>query len=398
MAELPGRTRPDPLTDAEVSTFVECLKPGKDSSSIPLTKSPRDKFVAAINSKIQEYDDKKFPLFKDDPVKVPMGQWLVQSVIKKKFKLTPAAKEATDELSVGDEGMDKQTAETFVDIFWVIAQKSSDMDQFMVIYNLYQWYIDEEALKKQIAVVTRAKPYIIDEDALKHFADETAAMKQIADSRMQYIAFTFLPQDTDYGVNFGGDFRKQIGICLNKAKSECLLPPGVEPTTPLADLPDAVKTCIGEKFASLVRNNGNVRSRREKKTKFQNVMCGDVISEIHQDAKKEFIGSYDRKPLEPPYKAYVDPKLDELKPKVDALAETFGAHRGYDAALDVPLSNGAEITYGYGYNYLERDWMGGFLTGGLVGASVSIVLILVFCVGLALGLITYWGYSEKGIG
>eukprot|EP01083_Nonionella_stella_P157053 509375_1 len=35
------------------------------------------------------------------------------------------------------------------------------------------------------------------------------------------------------------------------------------------------------------------------------------------------------------------------------------------------------------------------LIGGVVGASAVVIIMLIFCVGLALGMVIYWGYSQK---
>eukprot|EP01084_Bolivina_argentea_P029777 55260_1 len=63
---------------------------------------------------------------------------------------------------------------------------------------------------------------------------------------------------------------------------------------------------------------------------------------------------------------------------VDAKAVGFGDYAEYD-----------DDDAGEYYNYYNYD--------GVVGASAVVIIMLIFCLGLAFGMVIYWGYSQKRV-
>eukprot|EP01083_Nonionella_stella_P070101 187366_1 len=58
--------------------------------------------------------------------------------------------------------------------------------------------------------------------------------------------------------------------------------------------------------------------------------------------------------------------------------------------------NHYEPLIGGEYNAIDASGSGSsFLIGGLVGASSVVIIVLIFCLGLAFGMAIYWGYSQK---
>eukprot|EP01083_Nonionella_stella_P076844 209557_1 len=104
--------------------------------------------------------------------------------------------------------------------------------------------------------------------------------------------------------------------------------------------------------------------------------------------------------ITPPGFADAQKTYKELYPEEQEAHETF-----YDDLFDyAPIS---QWNHNYDDNVHDsRSLIGGefndvsgsgspLLIGGVVGASAVVIIILIFCIGLAFGMIIYWGYRQK---
>eukprot|EP01083_Nonionella_stella_P312517 1118133_1 len=75
-------------------------------------------------------------------------------------------------------------------------------------------------------------------------------------------------------------------------------------------------------------------------------------------------------------------------------------HPRHDHAI-ASVSGGYSGDYSHHYNplisgeYNDVSDQSSLLIGGVVGASAVVIIMLIFCLGLAFGMIIYWGYSQK---
>eukprot|EP01083_Nonionella_stella_P267146 902741_1 len=73
-------------------------------------------------------------------------------------------------------------------------------------------------------------------------------------------------------------------------------------------------------------------------------------------------------------------------------------HDGVYSASSLPFDdrNHYEQLINGGYNDVSGSGSSeSLLIGGVVGASAVIIIMLIFCLGLAFGMVIYWGYSQK---
>eukprot|EP01083_Nonionella_stella_P124307 375309_1 len=85
------------------------------------------------------------------------------------------------------------------------------------------------------------------------------------------------------------------------------------------------------------------------------------------------------------YNGYA-PDLSHSDSQYSPISQWNDAGIGYSLSFD-PL-----------FNDQHSDVSGSdssLLIGGVVGASVIVIIMLIFCLGLSFGMIIYWGYSQK---
>eukprot|EP01083_Nonionella_stella_P080433 221078_1 len=81
-----------------------------------------------------------------------------------------------------------------------------------------------------------------------------------------------------------------------------------------------------------------------------------------------------------------------------------GYETGYNGQETAILDHSLQLDSSYHYHPFIRDEFeyndafgsgSSLLIGGVVGASSVVIVMLIFCIGLAFGMVIYWGYSQK---
>eukprot|EP01083_Nonionella_stella_P022855 63168_1 len=375
------------LDDKQVKRFMDHLQGighygGGPGLALATHKEAGKKLAEELIEQSQSnYDKYQFPLFDGSTTDLAlknMGEWLVKSAMKEvpttKFEKGDVDTYLPITKSRYKKGILPQNAIDFVDLFWLISNQFSDMDMFMFIYNMYKWETERTM----------------------------DAYAKNADLRMEYIAFEFINhpptfkkakelnhclKEPKHPINVYGYVRGLDEYwlhCVKKAKES-------SESCASESCPPEKQECISKEFAKLVREGTTVERRGKS------MSCADVMRAIATKMKKLFkegtlksaVGKTDE-----PYTPYLHTKLKQFEEIIVEGRGASTAHRGYDDVF-MPKTNAKVIKFEYGENNLENDWMNGFITGGLMGGSAIIVLILVFCIGVALGLVTYWGYTQK---
>eukprot|EP01083_Nonionella_stella_P065577 171952_1 len=357
--EFPG-SGPDAF-----STWKEDFKPIRDQQISDFKQK-----AIEWSEKLEMYypKDGSFKLFSDTPIKHLMGQWLAQkTMVKQGFSkgLSTKQKNVLHELPLGVVGEDSilsipvSTANVFADFGWLEAIAGTDANSFMFLYNLFQWNSDIHSHENELA-----------------------------DLRMSYMATAFITTDSEHTINLVGSMRGKFQTCVEegnackKAKVQTAICPDVEAdlmSTACKKAKDKTASCPDGEAARMI---GAMIRLNEAKCRIRRIEKSVKETEFPKSAVMQAV--YRNKPLYDKYlKSIVNKVMRAHK------AGGVGAYPAYDDAWDLQLRSNDNLEFG------NDNWMDGFSTGGLMGASAVIVVMLVFCVGLAFGLVICWGYSRQ---
>eukprot|EP01083_Nonionella_stella_P052100 138374_1 len=110
------------------------------------------------------------------------------------------------------------------------------------------------------------------------------------------------------------------------------------------------------------------------------------------------------------YNLFITRFASELSEEFHCAEPPDGAYSNYYNNLDYPLffDDSAHYHYGInvGLNHIHShshvhsqdesgEYMNGFIVGGMIGSGSILVIVLIFCIGLALGLVICFGYQRR---
>eukprot|EP01084_Bolivina_argentea_P108257 193465_1 len=189
---------------------------------------------------------------------------------------------------------------------------------------------------------------------------------------------------TSYGVSDRLDrFATREGGC-----SFTVTPDGQTFTT----MPIVGKSRERRAIVTRKRGRGALPRIRQSKTKEAKETVATSASasgsEAHHDYQNRFM--YD---LDYGYGAYDDFDYNDKEAYLrDHYQEN--AFNSLDDALSFAERSHDRPLIGDEYNDISGSGSS-LLIGGVVGASAVVIIVLIFCLGLAFGMLIYWGYSKK---
>eukprot|EP01083_Nonionella_stella_P232542 820187_1 len=311
----------------------------------------------------------------NDEAKRALGEWLFREVLFQHFpEDRPTARHFQGE------DISQNIAHAFAYYYWLLATRVRDMPSYMFIYNGF------------------------------------LSQKTPDDATIRRIVETFLLKGSasDHPVNVqGATWKTAWGKCVEKAKE--------------------TESDVVSEIVRLIQENVVVDTKKSSlfagaKPMVTETKCGDVLKQsfgiVRGLFRRNFLMSASVAKEEWVKNQLNTFKTSEGGAKWEALKQraSSSAHLNYVDYEDAHMAPGSEdIISGrgfenglrlggnaysddhdssrYRYQPFDDHAVSGsgssLLIGGLVGASSVIIIVLIFCLGLAFGMVIYWGYSQK---